>query len=256
MSKDTRGFALQLESWTTEYKAQRDEQPDMFTRRASINRAQPLKDKLPRSRDESPRRRPQSLADGRRLTVHLQNLEGFIVDSVDKSEPESFMSVPRFEVAFSTSTDGNGPIFHVNSHARSVLLQYSLYCHFAMGVAIMVIRRTFLEHEREFARRESRPRSMPQSLQVPGDLTREDEVARHEITTMDFKADLLQLKARMPADPPMMVQLFSLENRSAPVRHPIPQVPSCENVRSSASNESRMEQDSQHKNAPLGPARD
>lgn len=214
VSEDTRGFALQLESWTTEYKAQRDEKPDMFTRRGSLNRAPPLKDKQPRPRDaESPKRRPKSLADGRRLTVHFQNLEGLVMDSVESAEPQSFMSVPRFEVAFSTSTDGNGPIFHVNSHARNVLLQYSLYNHFAMGVAVMVIRRTFLDldHGREDTRRDSRPAIKRNTSHIPGDLMDLDEVAQHEVTTIDFKANLVQLKARMPADPPMMVQLFGFE---------------------------------------------
>ncbi|KAK3048827.1 Protein SABRE [Extremus antarcticus] len=213
VSKDRRGFALQLESWTTEYKAQRDERPDMFTRRPSLTRAVSLERKQTMEHDaaESPRRRPKSLADGRRLTLHFQNLEGFIMDSVDDSVSESFMSVPRFEVAFSTSTDNNGPIFHINSHARSVLLQYSLYNHFAMGVAVMVIRKTFLDLDREEVKRERRPRDKRRSLQVPGDLNDEAEVARHEVTIIDFKANLVQIKARMPADPPMMIQLFNPE---------------------------------------------
>jgi hypothetical protein len=209
VSKDTRGFALQLESWTTEYKAQRDEKPDMFTRRASITRAPPLKER--KERDDSPRRRFKSMADGRRLTVHCQNLEGFIVDSVEQSDAQSFISLPRFEVAFSTATDNNGPVFHINSHARSVFLQYSLYNHFAMGVAVMVIRKTFLDHERDRVRRTSRTPKGSKTLQVPGDLSSLEEVARHEVTTVDFKANLIQLKARMPADPAMMVQLFNFE---------------------------------------------
>ena len=211
VSKDTRGFALQLESWTTEYKAQRDEKPDMFTRRASITRAPTLKEKERRERDDSPRRRFKSMADGRRLTVHCQNLEGFIVDSVEQSEPQSFISLPRFEVAFSTATDNNGPVFHVNSHARSVFLQYSLYNHFAMGVAVMVIRNTFMDHERDRTRRTSRTPKGSKTLQVPGDLSSLEEVARHEVTIVDFKANLIQLKARMPADPATMVQLFNFE---------------------------------------------
>ena len=212
VSNDTRGFALHLESWTTEYKAQRDEKPDMFTRRASLSRAPPLREKESRSRDaESPRRRPRSMADGRRLAVHFQNLEGLIIDSVKDTEPQSFMSVPRFEVAFSTSTDNNGPIFHINSHARSVLIQYSLYNHFAMGVAMMVIKNTFLEPGRENARKAPKQSGRSKTLQVPGDLNLEEEVARHEATIIDFKANLVQVKARMPADPPMMLQLFSLE---------------------------------------------
>lgn len=211
VSKDTRGFALQLESWTTEYKAHREEKPDMFTRRASITRAPPLKEKDAKERGESPRRRMKSMADGRRLTVHCQNLEGFIVDSVEQSDPQSFISLPRFELAFSTTTDNNGPVFHINSHARSVLLQYSLYNHFAMGVAVMVIHKTFLDHEREHAGRPSRTPKGSKTLQVPGDLNTLEEVARHEVTTIDFKAGLVQLKARMPADPAMMLQLFNIE---------------------------------------------
>ncbi|KAK5167696.1 Protein SABRE [Saxophila tyrrhenica] len=214
VSKDRRGFALQLESWTTEYKAQRDERPDMFTRRHSISRAMSLEKKqtMEQREAESPRRRPKSIADGRRLTVHLQNLEGFIMDSVDNSPSESCLSVPRFEVAFTTSTDNNGPVFHINSHAKSMLMQYSLYNHFAMGVAVMVIRKTFLDLDKEEVKREARPqRSRQRSLQVPGDLNDEDEVARHEVTIIDFKANLIQVKARMPADPPMMIQLFNPE---------------------------------------------
>lgn len=209
MSDDTRGFALQLESWTTEYKAHRDERPDMFTRRSSISKSTPVKGS--RARSPSPRRRTHTIADGRRLTIHLQNLEGLIVDSVDHSDSQSFLSVPRFEVAFSTTTDNNGPLFHINSHARSVLLQYSLYNHFAIGVAAMVIRNTFLNHDHADSRRKSNATIKPRGLQVPGEINSEEDVARYEITTIDFKSNLVQLKARMPADPPMMVQLFGVE---------------------------------------------
>ena len=212
VSEDSRGFALQLESWTTEYKAHREEKPDMFTRRASITRAPSLRDKESREKDaESSKQRPKSIADGRRLTLHFQNLEGLIVDSVKDSQPNSCLSVPRFEVAFSTTTDNNGPIFHINSHARNVLLQYSLYNQFALGVAFMVIQKTFLAHDKEQVKHESTRSRRSKTLQVPGDLSSLDEVARHEVTTVDFKANLVQVKAHMPADPPMMMQLFNFE---------------------------------------------
>ncbi|KAI7107063.1 hypothetical protein KC352_g36794, partial [Hortaea werneckii] len=213
VSKDTRGFALQLESWHTEYKAHRDDHPEPAPHRRSISRSTPSKDRESRtSRQRSPRRQYHSFADGRRLAVHLQNLEGLIVDSVDHSEPESFMSVPKFEIAFTTSTDHHGPIFHINSHAKSVLLQYSLYNHFAMGVAVMVIRNTFLAQAKE----KEKPQEpvVRSSLHVPGSPHGNDEldeIARHEITTIDVKANLVQVKARMPADPPMMLQIYALE---------------------------------------------
>ncbi|TKA66278.1 hypothetical protein B0A55_09520, partial [Friedmanniomyces simplex] len=222
VSKDSRGFALQLERWTTEYKAHREEQVEPSARRASISKGTPGKEK-PGSRQNSPRRKYQSFADGRRLAVHLQNLEGFIVDSVDASEPDNFLSLPRFEVAFSTSTDVNGPVFHINSHAKSLLMHYSLYNHFAMGVAVMVIKRTFLEKVQDDVKRPSAP-SRPASLYAPGNALSAadelDEVARHELTTIDFKANLIQLKARMPADPPMMLQLFAIETGRHRWAHP------------------------------------
>ncbi|TKA23209.1 hypothetical protein B0A50_07602 [Salinomyces thailandicus] len=213
VSKDTRGFALQLESWSTEYKAHRDERSGATGRRRSMSRGTPVKDTGTRTpRHRSPKRQYHSFADARRLTVHVQNLEGTIVDSVDHTETESFMSMPQFEVAFSTSTDNQGPIFHINSHAKSLLLQYSLYNHFAMGVAIMVIKNTFLAQPSEEEMSSSTRRT---SLHVPGSPAPQDElddIARNEITTVDFKANLVQLKARMPADPPMMLQIHALES--------------------------------------------
>jgi hypothetical protein len=223
VSKDTRGFMLQLENWTTEYKAHREEpQPDYAHRRRSISKSSPSKDKdkdKKPTRQPSPRRRYFSFADGRRLTLHLQNLEGYIIDSVDDSESERFMALPRFEVAFSTASDQHGPYFHVNSFAKSLLLQYSLYNHFAMGVAVMVIKKTFLDHPPEDAGH-VRPYTLARhsTLHVPGDITSPTspdeelgEIARHEITTIDVKTNLLQIKARMPADPPMMLQVFGLD---------------------------------------------
>ena len=210
VSKHTRGFALHLESWTTEYRAHRDEVPDMLARRKSISKP-PSKHSRSRSQTpDSPRKRAHSLADGRRLTVHIQDLDGMILDSIDESQPEPFMSLPRFEVAFSTSTDAHGPIFHINSHAKSLLLQYSLYNHFAMGVAVMVIRHTFMDLHQPKTKRPSAPRQT--SLTVPGEALMDvHEIASREITTIDFRVGLVQVKGTMPADPPMMLQIFGLE---------------------------------------------
>ncbi|KAK4631990.1 UPF0648 protein [Fulvia fulva] len=213
VSKDTRGFGLQLESWTTEYKAQREDprdQEDMTARRKSITLKSPGKEKNKPTEHSSPKKRYHTFADGRRLTFHLQNLEGLIADSIEDSEPETFLSLPRFEVAFSTTTDPHGPIFHVNSFAKSIMVQYSLYNHFAVGVAAMIIKKTFLDREKEDEHAQPKiARSTSFGLSV-ADPTLE-EIASREITAMDFKASLVQIKGRMPADPPMMLQIFSLE---------------------------------------------
>lgn len=213
VSKDTRGLSLELESWTTEYKAHRDDVVQSEHRRRSSSRVSMLADRSSQSpaRTSSPRRKKQNPADGRRLTFHLQNLDGLIIDSIDESDPHPFMSLPRFEVAFSTSTDAHGPLFHINSHAKSLLLHYSLYNHFAIGVAAMVIKKTFLNREEDRNKPKPTPKPTQSSLKVPGSPLSADEVAAKEITTIDFKAGLLQVKATMPSDPPMMLQVFRLE---------------------------------------------
>jgi hypothetical protein len=212
VSKDTRGLGLQLESWTAEYKARRDNEvsgQSPSDRRKSLTRTS-NKEKPSKAGDYNfHRKRYTSFADGRKLTFNISNLEGLIVDSIEDSEPEQFLSLPRFEVAFSTSTDAHGPIFHVNAFAKSILLQYSLYNHFAVGVAAKVIKRTFLEREQddEVKRGLGRMNSPGLSVSNP-QLT---EIALKEITAVDLKANLVQVKAHTPADPPMMVQLYGLE---------------------------------------------
>ncbi|EME47503.1 hypothetical protein DOTSEDRAFT_69445 [Dothistroma septosporum NZE10] len=214
VSNDSRGFGLQLESWTTEYKAHRENtriQEDMTGRRKSISLKSPGKDKHAKAAEQtSPKKSYHTFADGRRLTFHLQNLEGLIADSIEDSEPETFLSLPRFEVAFSTSTDAHGPIFHMNSFAKSIMAQYSLYNHFAVGVAAMVIKKTFLDRDKEdeqIKQKITRHTSFGLSMVDPI----LDEIASREIIALDFKANLVQIKARMPADPPMMLQIFSTE---------------------------------------------
>jgi len=206
VSHDTRGFALHLDSWSTEYKTQHPEPMELSVRRKSITKQLSARGstlKVPEP--AAPRKRIRNFADGRRLAFHIQNLEGLMVDSIAHSDPEQFLSLPRFEVAFSTSTDGPDPIFHINALAKSILLHYSLYNHLVMGMAVMVIRNTFME-----------PRPTPKdvkqpSLAVPGSDSALDDIAKREITVIDFKTNLVQVKATLPDDPPMMLQIFNLE---------------------------------------------
>ncbi|KAL8936616.1 MAG: hypothetical protein Q9211_004102, partial [Gyalolechia sp. 1 TL-2023] len=145
ISKDIRGIALQLESWTAEYKAQKDtpaERPP--SRRHRLSKAGAGGE--PSIKATPP---PDSAAskltstDGRRLAVHVRGFEGFIVEALDTLEIEPFVRLPRFEVAFSTSNDGRGALFHINTHVKSLYLQYSLYRYYAVGVAAKILQRAF-----------------------------------------------------------------------------------------------------------------
>jgi hypothetical protein len=218
VSEDTRGIAIQLESWTVEYSAHYQRVQGVKHTRRPTNRSISGRDKhaAPIETETQRKRVEPSFADGRRLVVHLQNVEGLIVDSVQESQSESFMSLPRFEVAFSTSTDAQGPIFHVNSHAKTILLQYSLYNHFAIGIAVLALKRTFLEPGRDPDGTTSASNGLDATIL---DAKANDMEAR-EITSFDFKSNLFQIKAQMPADPPMMIQVYNIETGRHRWSHP------------------------------------
>jgi hypothetical protein len=209
VSEHTRGTALHLESWTAEYKANRHEESAARpARRRAVSRSINSDDVFLKPLSPSPSRKMYSETDNRRLAIHTHGLEGFVIESADTWEPDSFISLPRFEIALSTSTDQQGPALHVNSFAKSLNIQYSLYRHFAIGVATMVLRKTFATSE-----------APPMTPTLQADLSPftdpvEPPRSSHykaEVVTLDFRAGLVQIKAVMPADPPLMIQIFSVE---------------------------------------------
>lgn len=225
ISDDTRGVALQLQSWTAEYRAQKTEGLERkASRRRAGSRSLTPDPELFLKMPQSPRKKHQQHpTDGRRLAVHVRGLEAFVVESTEKWEAEPFVAMPRFEVALSTSSDNQGPIFHVNSHVRTLLLQYSLYRHYAVGVATTVLRKAFVrtkadELEAQQARAATRVfggADHLSPLRSPEDLHSKDvseyPFGAKELVTLDFRSTLVQVKASMPADPPMMLQIHGME---------------------------------------------
>jgi hypothetical protein len=227
ISEDTRGVAIQLDSWSAEYRAQKlDGLPKLTRRRASSRPGLGPDSELLRLVPMSPRKRYQNPGDGRRVAVHVRGFEAFVVESADKWEIEPFIKIPRFEVAFSTLSDNQGPVFHIQSHVRTLLVQYSLYRHYAVGVATLIIRKAFLRNNREAFETRVVPHVAPSSsrkdnhLQAPAlnplpdvlssDIDPSSKVIR-ELIAIDFKAALVQVKADMPADPPLMLQVYGME---------------------------------------------
>jgi Mitochondrial protein from FMP27/Golgi-body localisation protein domain/RNA pol II promoter Fmp27 protein domain/Domain of unknown function (DUF2405) len=209
VSQNARGAAIHLESWTAEYKANRhDDLGHRPSRRRAPSRAIQGDELFLRPLSPSPSRRSLHAGDtdGRRLAIHTHGLEAFVIESSDTWEAEPFMSLPRYEVAFTTSTDQQGPILHINSFAKALYMHYSLYRHYAVGVATVVLRKTF-----------ARPSSAPIPPTSPSRLSptlRSDSSSpnlRPELIAFDFRAAFVQLKATMPADPPLMIQIFSVE---------------------------------------------
>ncbi|KAE8450994.1 hypothetical protein EG329_005434 [Mollisiaceae sp. DMI_Dod_QoI] len=225
ISDDTRGVALQLNSWTAEYRAQKAEAVERKAsrRRAGSRSLTPDPDlflKMPQSPRKKHAHHP---TDGRRLAIHVRGLDAFVVESTEKWESEPFIAMPRFEVALSTSSDNQGPVFHVNSHVKSLLVHYSLYRHYAAGVATTVLRKAFVrtradEEEAEKARAAATLFDTSDYLspvKSPEDFYTRDgsgyPFMAPELVTVDFRSTLVQIKAQMPSDPKMMLQIYGLE---------------------------------------------
>ncbi|KAK7514320.1 mitochondrial protein from FMP27-domain-containing protein [Phyllosticta citriasiana] len=224
VSKHSRGVALHLDTWTAEYKADKSDDSDKrLSRRRATSRSVPTESQLravsPSSPPSSPapRKRHLTESDGRRLAIHIQGLEGFTIESSDSREEESFLRLPNFEVAFTTSTDIQGPVFHINAFARSLFVHYSLYRHFALGVAAMVLRRAFVKQHSDRTYVPAPAPKHQRSLTVE-DAEREDRLygdpripVKAEIVTIDFKVAFVQIKATVPDDPPLMLQIYGFD---------------------------------------------
>lgn len=219
VSKHARGVGLHLESWTAEYRQNKGEEGGQrpIRRRApsrTINRDEYLLRPTTPSSPKSPRKQLGDPTDGRRLAVHWQGLEGFVLEAADQWEQDPFLSLPRMEVAFSTSTDKQGPVFHVHTFSQSLFFHYSLYRHFALGVALLVLKRSVNWPNNQ--EQEAMPVSpkVSRHLTVPsldGEDVDPQTGLKREAITLDVKMHFVQVKADMPSDPPLMLHVYGVE---------------------------------------------
>jgi hypothetical protein len=209
ISDQAKGISVHLENWTAEYKVDKTEEgTTKQARRRTMSRSLQGDDVFFRTGSRSPARNlaPNS-TDGRRLAIHTYGLEAFVIEAADTWESEPFIRLPRFETAITTLTDQQGPVQHINCFAKYVYIHYSLYRHFAIGIAASVLRKTFSRPRTEQMATAQHGRSKSEDLRPmsPGTLS------RTEVTTVDFKASLIQIKGNMPANPNIMLQIFSVD---------------------------------------------
>ena len=214
VSSDPRGVALRLESWTAEYKVQKSASVERPSSRRSWKSKSEATD-VPTIAVTPPSSSPSAIptpdsTDGRRLAVHIRGVETFVVEGVDTVEPESFVSLPRFEVAFSTSSDTRGPIFHINSHITALYLHYSLYRYYAIGVAAKVFQNAFIG-PKDFNPGPGNDNGESPTFEYSDVIGGSPRKIAPELMTVDIKSGLVQIKATMPSDPPLMLQIYSME---------------------------------------------
>ncbi|KAL5119677.1 Protein SABRE [Pleosporales sp. CAS-2024a] len=226
VSKHSRGIALHLETWTAEYKLSRENDIELkpVRRRApsrTINRDEHLLRPSSPASPNLPRKLTADPTDGRRLAMHFHGLEGVVIEASDSAEPDACLSLPRIEVALNTLSDKQGPIFHVHAFAQSFFAHYSLYRHFATCMALQVLRQSFdWSSEKPQPPEPELPTTTtttttssrhPGLLSVDGDSFEMGTGTKPEIVTVDFKAQFVQIKADMPDEPPLMLQIYVLE---------------------------------------------
>ncbi|KAK2882494.1 hypothetical protein FQN49_000293 [Arthroderma sp. PD_2] len=199
----TRGIVLHLGEWSVDYQLQKPKPHPRSMRRRTPSHSAISDDPFrfpPTSPSGKSYARP---SDGRRLTFHVRQLESFIMESVDYMEPDAFLSVPRFEIALTTSSDLQGPIFHINSIVHEIVVKHSLYRCYAIGIAATAINDAFFNSTTEATIHGPKRRSS--SLRVPGMAS-----SKTELTTFDIKVPSIQVQGVMPLDPRMLLQVYGL----------------------------------------------
>ncbi|KAJ5347694.1 uncharacterized protein N7506_000947 [Penicillium brevicompactum] len=217
VSDISRGVSFQLQSWTAEYKAQKTEQNvGSIARRRTPSHST--------IGDESPFRFPptsppkathnqRGATDGRRLALHARGFDGFVIESEDYLEPEPFFSLPRFEIALSTNSDRMGPVLHVTSVFKGIYLQYSLYRFYCLGVAISVVQDVLTPLPEKFPGSPHDKSRKPASVSMPPPPAYKWS-PKKELVTCDLKVTVIQLKANLPHDPQIMIQVYGLAGAS------------------------------------------
>ncbi|KAI9793891.1 MAG: hypothetical protein M1816_007143 [Peltula sp. TS41687] len=218
VSSRARGVALKLESWSAEYRQRKGEPPKReLSRQRLPSRTLKPEDALREThRSSLARKKQQSLTDGRRLAVHIHELEGFVVESVVTREPQPFLSLPRCEVAISTSSDGQGPILHMHGFFKTIFIEYNLYRYYAIGVAATMLTKVFINARN--ARGNNSETKPPISSENLSPRIMEDRELEHspisaeeEFIAIDIRASLVQIKTALPSDPQLMLQIYSLD---------------------------------------------
>jgi hypothetical protein len=208
VSGQTRGLALELESWSAQYTSSKSDHGKKTKGRkvsTSVRYDELFSPKAISPVPAHSKHRHSDPTDGRRLACHVKGFEGFIIESADAWEPNPFLSVPRLEVAFSTSRDQQGPVFHIHSAIRAFYLDFSLYKYYSIGVGGFVIKEAFLGpvplHHEPANTSPAHKEAQSEHALMPLDA---------ELFAIDVKAQYVQVKAQMPHDPPMMVQIYQL----------------------------------------------
>ncbi|KAA8899769.1 golgi-body localization protein domain-containing protein [Sphaerosporella brunnea] len=219
ISEFTRGAALQMDSWTIDYKCKKGGEQSYRTaqRRRTTSRTLSKSEELkkPLSSKSVSGKNP---TDGRKLSLHIRGLEGFMVDGLESWEEQPFLQIPHFDLGFSTMNDAEGPVLHISSFSKSLYINYSLYRHYCIFVAAKIIKEAFCGVGKKSGKNSESQRRSPDDSSFQrrdfGDMDMLDSPvgdSNAEFVSVDIKLQYVQVKASMPDDPPMMLEINQLD---------------------------------------------
>jgi len=220
ISEFTRGMALQMDSLTIDYKCKRGDSsyhPTPRRRATSRTLSTMSKDDSQKPKPTRPTVSSKDVTDDRKLSLHLRGLDTFMVDGPDSWEPDPFFQIPHFDLAFATSNDAEGPVLHISSFAKSFSLNYSMYRHYSVIVAAQVLRESFggmakaasvnAQSTKRVADNELHTQRWSDKETIESQECEEDV----EFVSVDVKLQYVKIKASMPDDPPMMLEIHQLD---------------------------------------------
>lgn len=218
VSDNARGAAFQMDSWTFDYKCRKadpDQRIAPRRRTASRNISVDESRAKPSTSTYKGHSNSNNPTDGRKLTFHARGFEGFVVESHDSWEQDPFLQIPMFDIGFSTSNDHDGPLLNIASPIKSIVLNYSLYRHYSVIVAGTVLRDVFGRKQAPVTAKDDylSPKShRTRHGEVWGSLDMvESPISISEFVSLDIKIQHVKLKADLPSDPPMMVEMHGVD---------------------------------------------
>ena len=135
------------------------------------------------------------------LVIQAHGLEAFVIEGIELWEPEPFFSVPRCETSFSSANELTEHAPHIACNVRAIFMRYSLYNYYVSCVAYKVLQRAFMTESKQ----------QPDHQKFKTKDQEDCEGLPLRATTVSIKAQILQLKAILPDEAAVMLQMYSLE---------------------------------------------
>ena len=211
VSCDPHGIAVQIDTWSTTYTLREDTQ--LETRRhpyrTSTGRIDQEDGEWQR-RKSSPLASPVPQTEGRRLALHVEGLNCFMVNGLDHWEPDSFLFAPKLDTTIFARSQLHGRSSDVTVNGKALLIKYSLYRSYAILLAGKVAQTILSTEMTQFPSRRSSSGWADRSSDPSDSNVGEKHVPRENVA-FTGKIGFVQVKADLPHDPSMLLRVSGFE---------------------------------------------